>query len=118
MNHLGKGWYFQPTSHPPIQSLYEDYLLPVQREYYQQRDGVAMESPVSSVVANIYMELFEDLALRTKRAPRIWKRYVEDTLCVIEELNTRTLLGYLISLLLQSSSPWSKMEAFLSWTHS
>ena len=35
------------------------------REYYQQVDGAAMGSPVSLVVANIYMEMFEDLALRT-----------------------------------------------------
>ena len=26
--------------------------------YYQQKDGAAMESPVSTVVANIYMEMY------------------------------------------------------------
>ena len=31
-------------------------------EYYQQKDGATMGSPVSPVVANIYMEMFEDLA--------------------------------------------------------
>ena len=42
-------------------------------EYYQQEDGAAMGSPVSPVVANVYMEMFEDLALKTEEVPRIWK---------------------------------------------
>ena len=47
-------------------------------EYYQQKDGAVMGSPVSSVLAYVHMEMFEDLA------PRIWKRYVDYTFCVIE----------------------------------
>ena len=57
-----------------------------------------MGSPVSPVVANIYMEMFEDLALKTKLAPRIWKRYVDDTFCTIEEANTRPFLDHLSDL--------------------
>ena len=49
-------------------------------EFYQRKDGAAMGSPVSPVVANIYMEMFEELALKTaSHAPRIWKRYVDDS---------------------------------------
>ena len=33
-----------------------------------------MDSPVSAVVANIYMEMSEDLALKPKLALRICKR--------------------------------------------
>ena len=33
-------------------------------QYYQQKDEAAMASPVSPVVTNIYMEMFEELALR------------------------------------------------------
>ena len=66
-------------------------------EYYQQKDGAAMGSPVSPVVANIYMERFEDLALRTTLAPRIWKRYVEDTFCVMEKRHTQAFLDHLNS---------------------
>ena len=44
-------------------------------------EGEAMGSPVSAVVANLYMEFFEGLALNAALArPRIWKRYVDDTL--------------------------------------
>ena len=32
-------------------------------EFYEQRQGAAMGSPVSAVVANLYMEFFEELAL-------------------------------------------------------
>ena len=75
-------------------------------EYYQQKHGAAMGSPVSPVVANIHMEMlgnvhvetFEDLVLETKMAPRIWKSYVDYTFCVIEEMNARHFLDYLNTL--------------------
>ena len=67
-------------------------------EYYQQKDRAAMGSPVSPVVANIYMEMFEELALRMTPAPRIWKRYVDDTFCVMEKEDTQTFLDQLNSL--------------------
>ena len=44
-----------------------------------------MGSPVSPVVANIYMEMFEDLALTSaSNRPRVWKRYVDDIYCIME----------------------------------
>ena len=50
-------------------------------EYYQQNDGAAMGSPISSVVANIYMKFLEQEALvTTPTKPDIWLRYVDDTL--------------------------------------
>ena len=33
-------------------------------EFYEQSEGAAMGSPVSAVVANFYMELFEEVALQ------------------------------------------------------
>ena len=42
-----------------------------------------MGSPVSPIVANLYMENFEQLALGSALSPpRIWKRYVDDTFCI------------------------------------
>ena len=39
-----------------------------------------MGSPVSAVIANLYMESFEEQAITTSSyKPRIWKRYVDDT---------------------------------------
>ena len=53
--------------------------------FYQQRSGAAMGSPVSPVVANLYMEWFEQEALSSycDTAPKVWFRYVDDTLVII-----------------------------------
>ena len=55
-----------------------------------------MGSPVSPVVANIYMEMFKELALRTAtHPPRIWRRYVDDTFCVITKTEVKRFLNSL-----------------------
>ena len=68
-------------------------------EFYEQREGAAMGSPVSAVVANLYMEFFEELALRTAPArPRIWKRYVDDTFTLVKKGDVDELLTHLNSI--------------------
>ena len=67
--------------------------------YYQQQEGAAMGSSISPVVANICMKMFEELALRTATTClRIWKRYVDDTFCVMERTHVHTFLEHLNSL--------------------
>ena len=69
-----------------------------QGSYYEQTDGAAMGSPVSPVVANIYTEMFEELALRTAtHPPRIWRRNVDDTFCVITKTEVKGFLSHLNS---------------------
>ena len=68
-------------------------------EYYEQRDEAAMGSPVSVILADLYMEFFEDIALHS--APsilRLWKRYVDDTCCIIKRGEVDQLLQHLTSI--------------------
>ena len=52
-------------------------------QFFGQTKGAAMGSPVSPIVANIYMEAFEDRTINTALHPRkIWKGYVDDTFVI------------------------------------
>ena len=65
---------------------------------YEQQEGAAMGSPVSAAVANLYMEFFEELALQSAPArPRLWKRYVDDTFCIVRKGTVDELLNHLNS---------------------
>ena len=66
-------------------------------KYYRLMDGVAMGSPVSSVVANLFMERFEEGALQDAIAfqPRIWRRYVDDVFSIVLRSMVSKLLLHL-----------------------
>ena len=71
-----------------------------QEKYYRLSDGVAMGSPVSSVVANLFMERLEKDALSSSGAlrPRVWKRYVDDVFSILRRANVKDFLKYLNSI--------------------
>ena len=57
-----------------------------------------MGSHVSATVAKLYMEFFEDLALSTApMKPWLWKRYVDDTCCIVKKAIVEALLDNLNS---------------------
>ena len=67
-------------------------------KFYEQREGAAMGSPVSAVIANLYMEYFEQRALETApQRPRLWRRYVDDTCCIVKRGSVDALLDHLNS---------------------
>ena len=66
---------------------------------YTQCHGAAMGSPVSPIVANLYMERFEQMAVTTAPTPPYtWYRYVDDTFVVVSALAQDELTEHLNSL--------------------
>lgn len=66
---------------------------------YEQKDGAAMGSPCSAVIANIfffYMEEFEEQTIATSPyKPKSWKRYVDDTFTILDQSNVDGFLQHL-----------------------
>jgi hypothetical protein len=52
-------------------------------QFYEQTDGVAMGSPLSPVIADFFMEHFEETVLDGAiHKPLCWFRYVDDTFVI------------------------------------
>ena len=70
-----------------------------QGKFYEQVEGAAMGSPLSPIVANIYMENFEVEAIRSApNPPQFWKRYVDDTFTILQSSKKEEFLEYLNSI--------------------
>lgn len=61
-------------------------------QYYDQIDGVAVGSPLGSVMANILMCHFEEKwVLNSNARPSIWFRYVDDTFTLFDSKDIAVL---------------------------
>ena len=80
-----------------------------------------MGSPVSPIMANLYMESFEHRAITTAvNPPRIWKRYVDDTFVIQQQSNREELLQHINSMdpsIIFTAEETDLMVLCLSWTH-
>ena len=71
----------------------------VQDKFYEQKEGAAMGSPISPIVANLFMEDFEIRALATSPCtPTLWKRFVDDTFTIISKSHKEAFLEHLNSI--------------------
>ena len=67
--------------------------------FYEQKDGAAMGSPISPIVANLYMEDLETKAIQSaQNPPSFWRRFVDDTLTIMKSLQIDNFLQHLNSL--------------------
>ena len=70
-----------------------------QGQHYQQLEGAAMGSPISPIVANLFMEDFEQKAISTTpHPPYFWKTYVDDTFTILESSHRTALLDHINSI--------------------
>ena len=69
-----------------------------QSKYYEQVQGAAMGSPISPLIANIFMEEFEVKALNSfPHPPSLWFRFVDDTFVINKEGHSQDLLQHINS---------------------
>ena len=70
-----------------------------QGQHFEQLEGPAMGSPISPIVANLFMENFEEKAISTApHPPYFWKRYVDDTFTILESSHRRAFLDHINSI--------------------
>ena len=70
-----------------------------QGRHYEQMEGTTMSSPISPIVANLHIEVFEVKAINTSpHTPSLWKRYVDDTFTVIKSVHRRSFLDHINSI--------------------
>ena len=77
-----------------------------QDQFYEQIKDAAMGSLVRPIVANLYMEYFEQKALSTAPTPRLWHRYVDDTCVIHKEIHNKNSYNTSTALTLPSSLQW------------
>ena len=70
-----------------------------QGQHFEQLEGAAMGSPISPIVANLYMKNFEEEAISTApHAPYFWRRFVDDTFTILESSQKRAFMGHINSI--------------------
>ena len=104
---LAAGLSLEERTYIPIDNLMEMLTFCVETTYfgmgsdiYRQEEGLAMSSPLSPVLANIYTEYFEEMSLgSTSLKPSMCLRYIDVTFILWpHQENVQTLLDHVNSI--------------------
>ena len=66
-----------------------------QGKYYKQVQGAAKGSPISCLIANLFMEEFEVKAFSTDPHPHLWLRFVDDIYVIQKAEHSWQLLHHI-----------------------
>ena len=70
-----------------------------QGRFYEQIEGTAMGSPISPIIANLYMEAFVTQAISmAPHPPSLWRKFVNDTFVVIQEAQKDSFIEHIDSI--------------------
>nr|CAH8860460.1 unnamed protein product [Trichobilharzia regenti] len=70
-------------------------IFKFQGKIYRHTEGVAMGSLISPIIADIFMDSWENSALNTfNPTPKIWWRYVDDTFTVLKTEHISSFLTH------------------------
>jgi hypothetical protein len=100
------------------QTLTSTYFL-FNGKYYDQKDGIAMGSPLAPTVAYYFLENIEKQALdMAPKRPTCWYRYMDDTFVMrlhgMEEVRFNSILTAYMQIL---SSLWKNMAHYHLWMY-
>jgi len=85
-------------------------------QIFRQKFGTAMGSPISPLVANMFMEHSEEKLHATvpkELKPKVWKRYVDDILEVVRKGSVEELTEFVNKLDESGSVRWNKMASYI-----
>ena len=65
----------------------KNQLFQFNGQLYEQRDGVAMASPLGPLMANSFLYRIEENLDQANKLPSLYKQYVDDTLAFVDNIN-------------------------------
>ena len=87
-----------PQITPPLEFCFTHTYFLFQGKYYEKVQGAAMGSPISPLIANIFLEEFEVQALSSfPHTPSLWLRFVDDTFVINKAEHSQDLLQHINS---------------------
>ena len=70
-----------------------------QGRFYEQTEGAAMGSPLSPIIANLYMDAFEEKAINpSPTPPSLWRKFVDDTFVIIKKTQKESFINHINSI--------------------